>query len=60
MASRRVLGSNLTPAQQRARDAFKSDVPKPTGVDLEQRAFDENMKRLKALRLARDAQMKQE
>jgi hypothetical protein len=35
-------------------------VPKPTGLHLEKRAFEENRQHLKALRLAPDAQMKQE
>lgn len=58
MVNRKAPGSNLTPAQQRARDAFRPPVPPRSAADIEKQAFEENRERLKALRLARDAETK--
>lgn len=43
---------------KRAEAVFKPPVKSLTGDALERKAFDENRQRLKALRLARDAETK--
>ena len=49
-------GSDLTPAQREAAAAFKQALPALTGEQQAKRDLDENRERLKALRLAHEAE----
>jgi hypothetical protein len=56
---RRGFASRATASQRQAEAAFKQSmmVKPPSDEDIAKKAFDDNRERLKAARLARDAQV---